>query len=61
MLTNNPNAALALAHERALDLRAKPAVARVQRGAGARRAVAASLLRRAADRLDPTPLVHRTA
>ena len=60
MFTNNPHDALVLAHERACHLRAEPAVDRLQRGPGTRRALAASL-RRAANRLDPTPLVSRPA
>jgi len=62
MLTNDPRDALVLAHEHARHLYAERAAEDVlrRRAAGTRRILAESM-RRAANRLDPTPLAHRAA
>jgi hypothetical protein len=60
MFTSDPRDALMVAHEHARHLREERAAERLRNAAGTRRAVAASL-RRAANRLDPTPLAARPA
>jgi hypothetical protein len=60
MLTNDPRAALALAHQRSIHLRAEAAAERLRGSSPARRALAESL-RRAADRLERAPLARRPA
>jgi hypothetical protein len=64
MLTWDPRDALVLAEDRARRLREERAVDQLfrtpSRAVAARRALAGSL-RRAANRLDPAPLVHRPA
>ena len=60
MFTSDPAAALIVAHQHARHLRDETAAGRLHRVPGARRALAASL-RRAANRLDPTPLAPRPA
>ena len=59
MLTIHHHDALVLAHERARDLCVRAAAERVR--ADFRRAAFAALLRRAANQLDPVPLVRATA
>jgi hypothetical protein len=61
MLFRDSRAALVLAKERARRLREETAIDQVGRSARMHRSAAASLLRQAADRLDPTPLAHRVA
>jgi hypothetical protein len=60
MFTSDPLDALVVAHERSRRLRAEAAAERLRDTSSIRRALAVSL-RRAADRLDPTPLARRTA
>lgn len=57
MSTPHPHDALALAHEHGRALRADAAAERLHIHVGLRDAVAASL-RRAADRLDPSPVAR---
>ena len=58
MFPSDAHDVLLLAHERARQLREEAAADRLRGASVTRRALAASL-RRAADRLDPTPLRHR--
>ena len=60
MLTSHPLDLLAVARERAGRLHAEAEVERMYGRSATRRAVAGTL-RRAADRLDPTTAVWRTA
>jgi hypothetical protein len=60
MFTSDPRDALFLAHERGRHLREETAADHLRRASGIRRAIAKSL-RRAASRLDPSPLAHRPA
>jgi hypothetical protein len=60
MFANDPRDALALLHGRGRSLRQERA-AEAFRRPERRGASLAALLRRAADRLDPTPVVHRPA
>jgi hypothetical protein len=59
MFLAHPLDLLAVAHQRAGDLRREAAVARLRSSAGTRRLAAS--LRRLANRLDPAPLAARTA
>jgi len=60
MFANDPRDALALLHSRGHSLRQERA-AEAFRRTERRGASLAALLRRAADRLDPTPVAHRPA
>jgi hypothetical protein len=60
MFISDPRDALAVAHGRGRVLRQERAAEAFRRTAR-RSAPLAALLRRAADRLDPTPVVHRPA
>jgi hypothetical protein len=60
MFANDPRDALALLESRGRSLRQERA-AEAFRRTERRGASLAALLRRAADRLDPTPVVHRPA
>jgi hypothetical protein len=60
MLTGDPIDALALAHEGTSRFGAEAAANRLRTTSGARHALA-GMLRRAADRLEPPSLVHRSA
>ena len=60
MLTSDPADALVLANQRVRRLREQAAAEHVRPRPSTRRIFAASL-RRAADRLDPVPLVQRPA
>jgi len=60
MLTSDPFDALTLARERTHILRAEAAAERLRAGSRTRRTLAV-YLRRAADRLDPSPVVPTPA
>lgn len=60
MYTSDPRNALSIAHERVVRLRDE-AVAERARGTSQTRHVAATVLRCAADRLDPAPFAPRAA
>jgi hypothetical protein len=60
MFANDPRDALALLHSRGRSLRQERA-AEAFRRTERRGSSLAALLRRAADRLDPTPVAHRPA
>ena len=59
MFLAHPLDLLAVAHQRAGDLRQEAAVARLRSSTGTRQLAAS--LRRLANRLDPAPLAARTA
>jgi hypothetical protein len=60
MFISDPRDTLEVVHSRGRDLRRERAAEGFRRGAR-RGASLAALLRRAADRLDPTPVAHRPA
>jgi hypothetical protein len=61
MLASDPRGALALASERVQHLRESAQSGGQPRSAAPVRRIFAASLRNAANRLDPTPLVQRTA